>query len=102
MSRGLQRSAVALITASLAAVSISAQGNQGILFSEVVHGPTIGGGMPSYIELVNVRIANPTIPPPVQMNGTVITASVNNQPPHTVTIAGAVLLGGNVQPPPAA
>ena len=110
MSRGLRRSAVALLIASLAAAGIPAQGtagNQGVIFSEVVYGPSLppvgGQPMPSYIELVNVQIANPVVPPPVPIGSAAAgprddPRSVGGQAPVTVTIPIGSFLGGNVQP----
>jgi hypothetical protein len=62
--------------------------------------------MPSYVELVNVRIANPTIPPPVPIGSAAagnatVAASVANQPAQVFQIPLGLQLGGNVQPPPA-
>lgn len=109
MSRGQRRVAIALMTAALAAASTAAQGNQGVIISEVAHGPSLppvgGVPMPSYIELVNVKIANPVVPPSVpigvMMANAVISASVNNNPPQFFGIPLGFNLGGNVQPPPA-
>jgi hypothetical protein len=108
MSRCPGRIAVALIAALSTAV-LSAQGNNGVIFSEVVHGPSlppVGGiPMPSYLELVNVQIANPVVPPnvPIGIPGTpaTIAASVNNLPAIQVQLP-FLQLGGNLQPPPAA
>jgi hypothetical protein len=110
MSRAKRRAAVALLAAALAACWAGAQGNQGVIISEVAHGPSLppvgGVPMPSYIELVNVKIANPTIPIPVPIGmlgaNAIISAVVNNNPAQFFSIPAGLHLGGNVQPPPAA
>jgi hypothetical protein len=102
--RGLSRLAV-LPFAFIVAAVCSAQGNAGVILSEVVHGPSVGPSMPSYVELVNVQIANPVVPPPVPIGSpaagpATLSASVNGQPFQTFAIPVGPVLGGNVQPLP--
>jgi hypothetical protein len=110
MSRGPLRLAVLLLCVAWLAAHAAAQGNQGIIISEVVHGPSqppVGGvPIPSYIELVNVQIANPVIPPPTQIGSSAagnatLTARVSTGVALTFTIPLGFQLGGNVQPAPA-
>ncbi|HYC76457.1 MAG TPA: hypothetical protein VEI02_02410 [Planctomycetota bacterium] len=82
-------------------------GLAGVVISEAAHGPSItsptGPAMPSYIELVNRKIANPVYPAPVVLNGATITTTVNGAS-FTVTLPAqppTLHVGGNVQPPPA-
>jgi hypothetical protein len=108
MSRSPRLPVRLLFILALSAALAQAQGNVGVIISEVVHGPSIPpvGGVqwPSYIELVNIQIANPVAPPPTPIgtpaNNATLTARVAGLPALTFSIP-AVSLGGNVQPAPA-
>jgi hypothetical protein len=112
MPCGFPRALVLFAAAAVATGTVSAQGsgaNVGVVFSEVAHGPSLppfgGQPMPSYVELVNLQIANPVLPPPVSLAGATVGAVVNGVATLTVIPAsvtgGLSFLGGNVQPPPA-
>jgi hypothetical protein len=108
--RWLAPAVVAFSAAGFAGAQI-ATGNYGVKISELVHGPsqpTVGGlPVPTYVELVNVQIANPVVPQPMQLTGATLAISVNGSVGvFTFPAANAAnvpsLLGGNVQPVPAA
>jgi hypothetical protein len=111
MSRSPRRPVRALLVLALSAAFLPAQANHGIIFSEIVHGPSIppvgGVAWPSYIELVNIQIANPVSPPPTLIGSptlgmATLTARVGGLAPITLTLPLGQL-GGNLQPsPPAA
>jgi hypothetical protein len=107
MTRGPSPLAILVLAVCPLAASLPAQVNQGVIISEVVFGPALppvgGQPMPSYIELVNVRIANPTANS-VQIGNAgaqaTIRANVGGNPPVTIQLP-VTTLGGNVQPLPA-
>jgi hypothetical protein len=115
-----RRSSVLVLCAALAAAGARAQvglGNYGIVISEAVHGPSQplfnGQPIPTYVEFVNLQIANPFLPVPMRFSDGAGSATL------TINVGGSIAsltigqnvggtgspttsLGGNVQPPPAA
>lgn len=111
MSRSSRLPARALLLFVSFAALASAQANHGVIISEIGHGPSlppVGGVlMPSYVELVNIQIANPVVPPPIPIGSPAagnasLTGRVGTGAAITFPIPIGLLLGGNVQPPPAA
>lgn len=62
-------------------VPSGAIGTRGVRISEVVYGPSLGAGMPSYVELVNTQTAAPGSVNPVSLAA----ASLSWTPPGTTT-----------------
>lgn len=120
--RPARRIGAAVLFAAILAPAVRPQAavpNFGVVISEIAHGPSLppvaGNPMPSFIELVNLEIANPVVPPIVPLAGMNVTVTVNGSTvtfPMPALIPGTPplppvpfvppVLGGNVQPPPAA